>query len=175
MADGSTKRSVADLYREYRAELCRYVTKTFGRGPPEPEDVVHTAFLRYAALADPAAVADPRAFLYRTAHNVAIDHFRRETTRFRIDTPDAMAAPILDELDGERVLLVQERHRVLNDVILSMDQARRDLLIMNRIHELSFAEISRRTGISQTQVKRLVADAIVECNEALERAFDGTD
>lgn len=174
MADGP-RGSVADLYREYRTELCRYVMKTFGRGPPEPEDVVHTTFLRYAALTDPAAVTDPRAFLYRTAHNVAIDYFRRESTRNRIEGVEPATAPTLDELDGERVLLVQERHRVLHATLVAMDQTRRDLLIMNRIHELSFAEISRRTGISQTQVKRLVADAIVECNEALERAFDGRD
>jgi DNA-directed RNA polymerase specialized sigma24 family protein len=40
---------------------------------------------------------------------------------------------------------------------------------MNRLQELSFAEIARRTGISQTQVKRLVADAIVQCSAALRR------
>jgi len=164
---------VAELYRKYRSELCRYVTRTFGRGPPEPEDVVQSAFARYAALVDPGAVENPRAFLYRTAHNVAVEHFRHEATRSRHDSSIVIDSGFTDELDGERVLLARERYRILHDTIERMDTRRRTLLIMNRVHELSFAEIARRTGMSQTQVKRLVADAIVQCNEVLERALPG--
>jgi RNA polymerase sigma-70 factor (ECF subfamily) len=85
-------------------------------------------------------------------------------------------ADILDDCDGESVLLLKERHRILEAAIRALEPERQRVLVMNRIHGLSFAEISRRTGISQTQVKRLAADAIARCNEALRRALpDGKD
>jgi RNA polymerase sigma factor (sigma-70 family) len=165
--------TLAALYRRHRAELCSYVARTFGRGPPEPDDVVQSTFVQYAALPNPSALINPRAFLFRIAHNTAVEYRRREATHSRIDQqrigPESAASA--DELDGERVLLAKERCRIIEQAIRGMDATRSQLLIMHRIHELSFAEISRRTGISQTHVKRLVADAIVECNDALRRTF----
>lgn len=61
--------ALAGLYERYRRELVAFVRMKVG-GPPEPEDVAQQAFVNYAALDDPAAVRNPRAFLYRTAANI---------------------------------------------------------------------------------------------------------
>ncbi len=167
--------SMAELYLRYRTELCRYVTRTFGRTVPDPQDIVQAAFVQYAALTDRASIANPRAFLYRCAHNAAVQHLRREGTRsrFRHGLEAQAEVDISDDQDGESVLLIRERYRIMEAAIRAMEPKRQEVLIMNRIHGLSFAEISRRTGRSQTQVKRLVADAILECNAALNRALPG--
>jgi RNA polymerase sigma-70 factor (ECF subfamily) len=44
------------------------------------------------------------------------------------------------------------------------------MLIMNRIHGLSYAEIARQKGCSQTLVKTVVARALVACERALREA-----
>lgn len=162
---------VAEAYLRYRAELCRYVSRTFGSAVPDPQDIVQSVFAQYAALDDAAVVENPRAFLYRAAHNTAIQHLRRESARARLEHGLQADAEFLDDCDGESVLLLRERHRILEAAIRALDPRRQRVLVMNRIHGLSFAEISRRTGMSQTQVKRLAADAIAACNDALLRAF----
>jgi RNA polymerase sigma-70 factor (ECF subfamily) len=172
---GSLKSPLAALYEKHRAELIRYVRRTFGSGPPEPEDVVQAAFEHFAALAQPEAIDNPRAFLYRAARNFAIDQRRRALVRARAaQNGDLLgAAEKSDELDGARVLEGKDRLRILEETIRSLPQRTRNALILHRFEELSYVEIARRLGVSQTQAKRLVSEAILACARALRAADAG--
>ena len=162
-----------ELYRRFLPELCSYLSKNFGGGPPEPEDVAQAAFASFLALDNPSSVRNPRAFLYRTAHNIAITHYRKAATHRKLLEETIATDPkqTLDDLHGERVLLSRERYRLLLAAVRALRESERELLIMNRIHGLSYAEIARRVGLSQTEVKRRVARAVVACQEALDRSF----
>ena len=73
--DRERRQLLSDLYLVHWKGLCGYVRAQFGPGPPEPEDVAQSAFIRFAA-ADAAHIENPRAFLYATARNLVIDHHR---------------------------------------------------------------------------------------------------
>lgn len=167
-------RELADLYDKHRAELMRYVRRTFGPGPPDPEDVVQAAFTHFAALAQPDQIDNPRAFLYRASRNFVIDQRRRALVRAKAAQRGDISqfTETTDELDAERVLDGKERLRVLDAAIRAMPERTRDALILHRIEELSYVEIARRLGVSQTLAKRLVTEAILICARAL-RAADG--
>jgi RNA polymerase sigma-70 factor (ECF subfamily) len=167
--------AVERAYRQYWPELCAYVRKTFGAGPPEPEEVAQGAFAKFAAL-DAAEVANPRAFLYRTAHNIVLDHRRREAVRARL----SLEVAVLDfggetaNADGERVLSGKERLAIVDATVRSMEPRRRKVLIMHAIHGLNYTDIARRMGVSPTRVTQLFAEAVALCNAAL-RDADGED
>ena len=159
-------------YRQYWAELCAYVRKTFGAGPPEPEEVVQGAFARLAALDQAAQVANPRAFLYRCAHNIVLDHRRREAVRARLSGEVALHDPS-DETannDGERVLSAKERLAIVDAAVRAMEPKRRKVLIMHAIHGLNYTDIARRMGLSPTRVTQLFAEAVALCHQALRDA-----
>lgn len=160
---------LAELYRTHLSELTAYIFRTFGAGPPDPEDVVQEAFAQFAALEDPHAVENPRAFLYRSAHNLAIDHHRRRLVRNRFvrEQAPAAGAETSDDRDAERVLSARQRLSIVEAAIRDMEPRRRTVFVLNRIHELSYAEIGRRLRMPETTVKRLVAGAIVECERRL--------
>ncbi|MGE5502716.1 MAG: RNA polymerase sigma factor, partial [Ignavibacteriales bacterium] len=86
---------LAALYRRHWAELVGYARRTFGAGPPEPEDIVQATFARFAALPANTEVANPRAFLFRTAHNIGVD-----AQRSRIRAGAAASDPQLAPNDG---------------------------------------------------------------------------
>jgi RNA polymerase sigma-70 factor (ECF subfamily) len=161
-------------YRQYWSELCAYVRKTFGAGPPEPEEVAQNAFARFAAM-DAAEVANPRAFLYRTAHNIVLDHRRREAVRSRLSAEVA----VLDfggetaNADAERVLSAKERLAIVDRAIRAMEPRRRKVLIMHAIHGLNYTDIARRLGVSPTRVTQLFAEAVALCNAAMREADEG--
>jgi RNA polymerase sigma factor (sigma-70 family) len=171
MADvsGRPETPLADLYRKHLSELTRYITRTFGAGPPDPEDVVHEAFAQFAALEDPQAVENPRAFLYRSAHNLVVDHHRRHVVRSRFAREQAPAAGLenSDDRDAERVLCARQRLSIVEQAVRAMEPRRRTVFVLNRIQDLSYAEISRRLRMPETTVKRLVAAAIIECEKSL--------
>jgi RNA polymerase sigma factor (sigma-70 family) len=166
------RRDLGELYRLYCAELVRFVTRTFGPGPPDPEDAAQAAFEHYAALDDSSIVYSPRAFLYRSARNFVLDQKRRMKVRARFAKGGEVSdfAELTDDLDAERVLDAKERLAILNEAIQQMEPRLREVFILNRIHELSHAEISRRKRISETQSKRLVALAMIICERALKKA-----
>lgn len=166
---------VERAYRQHWADLCRYVRRKFGPGPPEPEEVAQTAFARFAALDNPRAVDNPLAFLTRCSHNIVLDYRRRDEVRERLSEdirlvdPEAMA--VNDDI--WRVLSGRERLRIVEDVIRAMEPKRRKILIMHAIHGLSYAEIARRLNLSQTRVIQLAASAVALCEQALEDADRG--
>jgi len=163
-------------YRQYWSELCRYVRRAFGAGPPEPEEVAQGAFVRFAALDRPSDVANPRAFLYQCARNIVHDYRRREGVRVRLandpavyDFDDAGAVA-----DGERVLSAKERLAIVEATVRSMEARRRKVLIMHAIHGLNYTEIARRLKISPTRVTQLFAEAVAQCDAAV-RTREGAD
>ena len=173
-------RSLLDqLYKHYWRDLTGYIFAKYGGGPPEPEDVAQTAFARFASLNDPTAVDNPKAFLFATARNIVVDEQRRMQTRQRHAEEFLLAdaSSGVDDLNAERVLLEKERWAVLRSTIEDLPQPQRRLVILSRVHQLSYAEISRQTGVPATTVKRHVADAMAACVEAISKAsrLDGND
>lgn len=154
-------------YRRHRLSVWRYVVRRFGGGPPDPDDVVQAAFERFARLEDRASIVDPGAFLRRSAHNFVLDHHRAEKVRGRHADLEAQIESGTDDLDPERVLSARQRFAIIERAIRDMDEKRRDVLIMSRIHGLSSAEIARRLGCSPTLVKMRLAEATVICQRAL--------
>lgn len=165
-----------ELYRRHWGELCRYIGKTFGKGPPEPEDVAQQVFVTFAALNDPAGIENPRAYLYRTAHNLVINE-RRKLAGHAHTLAD-QAAVIEEKSDGftpERVLMAEERLVVLNAAIRALPEERRRSFLFNRLHGLSCAQIARRTGYSESAVKKHVAQAMDALEAALTAAEQAKD
>lgn len=158
------------LYRSYKDRLRRYVAATFGTGPPDPEDVVQVAFENFAGREDRETIVNPEAFLTTSARNYVLDQRRRLKVRADHADGERIFGADCDDLDAERVLSARERWKVLENAIQNMDPRRREILIMNRIHGLSYAEIARRIECSQTLVKMLAAQALVICERALREA-----
>lgn len=125
--------------------------------------------MRLSARDDLEDLENPRAFLYRVAHNVAIEERRRLDARARAEnglTP--LEGGETDDCDPERVLAGKERRRLLEVAFATLEPRMRQVVIMSRQDELSSAEIARRLGLSPTHVKRLMAQAIAHCRAVVE-------
>jgi RNA polymerase sigma-70 factor (ECF subfamily) len=158
------------LYERYWKDLCRYIGSMFGSGPPDPQDVAQTAFARYLAIDDRASVENPRAFLYTTARNIALDFNRHQkhTHRHSVAAANDGSTATIDECSPERITLAQERAAALAAAIENLPRRQRQALLLNRLHDLSYSEIALRIGSSKSDVRRQIARAL----EAIETAMD---
>jgi RNA polymerase sigma-70 factor (ECF subfamily) len=157
------------LYARHWGELCHYIKKHFGAGPPDPEDVAQEAFMKFAAVDHREAIDNPRAYLFRTAHNVLVDEHRRLALR-RANLKDTEAQPVGDDRTPERVLVGQERLEILAQSLRAMPAARRRSFLLNRLQGLSCAAIARMTGYSESAVKKHIGVVLTELEAALEEA-----
>lgn len=158
----------------YRDEVCGYIRRRFGAGPPDPDDVVQTAFAKILANYDLDAMDNVRAFLYTAAHNSAIDMIRSQDrlNRYKVMCELGEEADVgADEITPERALLSQENFRIALDTINDMPEVERETLILYRIHELTLIEIAERVGKSKTSVIRYLASATRRLVDAT-RAFE---
>ena len=173
-ADSAAGGSVDTVYARHWTELCNYVRKRFGKGPPDPEDVVQEAFIRFAQLDSRDGVGNVRAYLYRTAHNILVDEHRRQALRAReADLAAASAVGVRDERTPERVIVGKERLDILKAALMSMPEARRLSFLLNRLQGLSCAEIARQTGYSDSAVKKHIGLALADLEDALAVAERG--
>jgi RNA polymerase sigma factor (sigma-70 family) len=163
-------RALGILYERYWPELCGYLRKTFGIGPPDPQDIAQQTFLRYAAIPGPEDVRNERAYLYRIAHNILMEEHRRlAVRRAAVAGIVSRSLPCADELTPERVLLASERLDVLCEVIRTLPKPRRRSFLLNRIEGLPCAEIARRTGYSESAVKKHVNLVMADFEAAIRR------
>lgn len=154
------------LYARHWGELCHYIRKHFGPGPPDPEDVAQDAFMKFAAIDDRETIENPRAYLFRTAHNVLVDEHRRLALR-RANPADTEARPASDDRTPERVLVGQERLEILTRSLRAMPATRRRSFLLNRLQGLSCAAIARMTGYSESAVKKHIDLALKDLEAAM--------
>ena len=168
-ADRNDRVGLKQLYEHYWTDLCRHIRATFGSGPADPQDVAQTAFTRYLSIDDRQSVENPRAFLYTTARNIALDITRhiKHTHRHSLSVAQDATSEI-DERSPERIALARERAATLSAVIETLPQRQRQALLLNRLHDLSYSEIAERIGSSKSDVRRLIVRALATIEAALE-------
>ncbi|WP_114105398.1 RNA polymerase sigma factor [Hyphomonas sp. CACIAM 19H1] len=162
-----------DLYGRYARELRAFVRRKVGDGPPEPDDVVQQCFENFAGLKRPEAVDNPRAFLYRTATNLIINHFRRAVRVRHHDVLERNLVHALgdrDEFSPEIALLDKERFAQVATAVAGLPRRRRRFLLLHRVEGLSYTEIARRSGVSEGTVRRDVELAVIACGRAIDGA-----
>jgi RNA polymerase sigma-70 factor (ECF subfamily) len=62
-----------------------------------------------------------------------------------------------------------ERLARLEAIVLRMPRRTREIFIAHRVHDMSYAEIARRTGLTVRQVQRHMVRAILHLDRGLNR------
>jgi RNA polymerase sigma-70 factor (ECF subfamily) len=154
--------SIAELFTALEGPLLGYAYK-FSRDPEMAQDLVQEAFLRLHERFD--TVRQPKSWLFRTVHNLALNQQRNSAkivplanTAGRADSrafepADAAPAPD-DECDRwERIDQVRASLRRL-------DQRSQELIQLKFNDELSYKEISVRTGLTVGNVGYILHHAL---------------
>src|SRR6267154_5272898 len=89
-ADGSRTAVVERLFRDHNEALIRFLRGRVG-SRNEALEVAQEAYVRLLSLDQPGAVSYLRAFLFKTAANIAIDRRRRHQTFDKVAGPQLFA------------------------------------------------------------------------------------
>lgn len=78
--DPSSPTDIERLFREHNEALLRFIAAKLG-SEQEAREVAQEAYVRLLSLHKPEAVSYLRAFLYKTAANLAFDRLRQRARR----------------------------------------------------------------------------------------------
>lgn len=136
------------LFRVHGKELVRFLSRRVACRETAA-DLAQEAFLRMLRLAPAAEPRDTRAYLFRTAANLAIDHGRRQRILPRADDPEAALSVVEDPRPTpETVLMSRQELRQLQAAVESLPPRARQVFLLARVEGLTYAEIGARLGIS---------------------------
>ncbi|MEX5687733.1 MULTISPECIES: RNA polymerase sigma factor [Pseudomonas] len=132
-------------------------------------DVLHETYLRVDRMEDAPDIAQPNAYLYRMALNIAADR-RQSDARLLTGSEVEELLQVSDEaLDPARVVGGQKEIQLLLSALYELPARRRKIFIAARLEEAPHLEISQRFGISTRMVEKEIKAALGHCAARLER------
>lgn len=166
-----TNEALRGLFLAHRHELQVYLTKKL-QDADVAADLTQETFLRYAELGKSASatIANERSYLYRMAHNLAVDYMRQRLRRKTDVTSEEDLSHIADDrptIEDEADARQRLGHLWL--LIDELPQLTRSIFILNRIEGLTYSQVAGRLSISDSSVQKHLAKALLHITQRLQR------
>jgi RNA polymerase sigma factor (sigma-70 family) len=173
LTSAKIRAALIETYLEKRLDLKRFLRARLG-DEARAEDVVQEIYLRLQAARLEQEVANPVAFLYRIAANLAVDVRRqrgrevvRETHWVELTTHKIAADYVEDRPSPEEVLDSKARLERLVAAVGELPPQCRTVFTLHKLEGLSHAEVSAKVGISRKTVEKHMSRALRQLAEAL--------
>ena len=165
--------TIEELFAALEAPLLSYGLRLTGE-IGLAEDVVQEAFMKLHSQFK--EVREPRRWLYRTVHNLALNQRRRtakivslnsssaENENSPVTNDTADPAPLPDEQ-----IIRMEGIGLVRLSLETLDERSRELIRLKFADELSYRDISARTGISVSNVGYILHHALKTIGDELAR------
>lgn len=167
----STAVAVSELFREHNRMLVGYLRSRLG-SEQEAKEVAQEAYVRVLQLHEPGAPGLLRAYLFKTAANLAVDRLRHRRVRQRSEEQPQLFEelnPTGGELDDPaEQLLAREQADQLLRILQELPVKCQQVMNLHRFEGASQRDVSLRLGISERMVRRYVTYAMVYCRLRLD-------
>lgn len=174
--------SLSQAVEAYYEELRQFIRQRTGSSSMA-EDVVQETWIR-ANTSKVTLPDNPRAYLYRMAGNLAVDHVRRRQAWERVlrptdGEPGDASAPQEEEFvshlpDPLEAAISQQELLALNAAVRELPDKCRAVFVLYRGHGLTMREIAVRLSISDKTVEKHIARAMLHCRARLRDVERGT-
>jgi len=164
--ENSRAEVVERLFREHNEALLRFLRGRVG-SHNEAREVAQEAYVRLLSLDQPGAVSYLRAFLFKTAANIAIDRRRRDQNFDRV-AGRQLFAELTENRTPERQLSGEQTLRDLGILIEGMPAKCRESFVLNQIQGLDAGTIATQLGITDSMVRKYVVRALLHCRQYMD-------
>lgn len=127
----------------------------------DTDDLVQESYAVLAGLAQVDHIDNPRAYLFRTAHSLALQHIRRQ----RIVSIQAVAD--LEQLEvaaeaplQDRVLSDRQELQRLADAIAALPARCGEVFRLRKVDGLSQRDVAQALGLSESTVEKHMGKAV---------------
>ncbi|MGD1877734.1 MAG: RNA polymerase sigma factor [Kiloniellaceae bacterium] len=147
------------IFQEHERDLRAFMAARL-RCPFTAHDLAQELYLKVSSLENRLEIANARAYLFRMAANLVVDHQRRQQ---RQGSLLAEAEALLWGGEGfspERQVMAQQDLRALVAAVEQLPPATRRIFKRNRFDGRTQREIAEELGISQTAVEKHIRKAL---------------
>lgn len=159
--------ALAQVYDEYYERIYHYIYRYVGQ-VDVAEDLTANVFLRLlkAIRSSSCPHTNLSAWLYRVAHNLVVDTFRRKTS-MELELTDWLESSDVDPLHTVEQRLQIERVR---RALLQLTPSQQQVIVLRFLEGLDNHEIARIVGKSEGAVNALQHRALIALRQVLASA-----
>ena len=156
--------AIRELYLRHRNGVFRYLFYQLG-DPQTVEDLTSEVFLRMLrALPSYQPRGSFQAWLYQIAHNLLVDHYRKEKGQIRLPLEEDLVADGEDPSEAAEHQLTSQQLRA---ALTQLNQAQREVLVLRFISGLPINQVARALKTSEDAVKGLQYRALIALRQIL--------
>jgi RNA polymerase sigma-70 factor (ECF subfamily) len=156
-AGAACRQQVADLFEQLRLDVYRYLL-TIGLYPPQAQEATQEVFLRLYMTMRCTAVDNPRAWVFRVAHNHGLK-VRAGQKSVRPFEPEMESRLESQEASPEAALVERDRMDRFHRAIENLSEQQKRCLFL-RMEGLRYQEIAETLNISASAVGEFMRRAI---------------
>jgi len=155
--------TIEELFAALESPLLSYALRLSGERAVA-EDLVQEAFMKLHAQF--AEVREPRRWLYRTVHNLALNHRRNSAKNVSLSPIADESHPSFECQSADETPLPDAQIIRIESIglvrlsLAALDERSRELILLKFTEDLSYAEISARTGLKTGHVGYLLHHAL---------------
>ncbi|OLU25688.1 RNA polymerase subunit sigma-24 [Pseudomonas sp. PA15(2017)] len=151
-------------FQRHAGELLRFFTRQL-KCSDLAADLRQETWLRFQRRGS-AEVGNLRAFLYRIARNLIIDHLRQQQSR---PVQEDVSLELVCEQPGpEQIVGDGQQLGRLQGILEDLPAHLRQALLWNRLDGLTQKEIGQRLGVSESMAGRYILKALEHCQQKMD-------
>ena len=155
---------VASLFEAHNKALVRFLTCRL-RSAQEAREVAQDAYVRLLQLDASDGIGYLRAYLFRTAANLATDRLRSTARRERVGHLEFGERAEAFEPSPEGSVSAQQELATILTILDELPARCRYAFVMHRFYGHSTAEVAEAMGLSVRMVQMYVERALAFCTE----------
>ena len=154
----------------YQTALLRYAARVLN-SEDAARDVVQEAFIRLHGNLEKISARGVRlkGWLYRTTHNAAVDHIRKESRRRALHERQSKQADLFAN-DPEARKEVEDRKALVMNHLNTLKPKEREVLVLRLQEGMSYKQIAEVINRSEGYVGNLIHNATKKLSKSLRQA-----
>ena len=161
---------VLDAFIQHERALRRYISR-FVRKRHDIEDVAQEAFLRAYRVEQDHDIEQPKSFLFRIAHNIAVTELRRKSSQIVDYIEDIDPSNVLSNgSSAEDEAVAKQSLGIHCEAVAQLPEQCRRVYLLRKVHGLTHKEISEYLNISVSTVEKHLAKGVRLCARYIEAA-----
>lgn len=157
---------ISRLFTDHRKDIIAFLIRRVAC-PETAQDLSQETYIRLLRQESLPHADNLTGYLYRTAERLAIDFLRhhQRTASNALPLDEELECP---NLHPEPLAILRQQCEILLDAIASLPNQCRQVFLLRKIDELSYAEIAARLAISEKTVQRQLVKAMLHCHSRLQ-------
>lgn len=157
-----------ECYRQFSKDIFRYIF--FKVNDVElAKDFTSDTFIRFwKALAKRKDIRNSRALVYKMAHGIVVDHYRRKQLRKTVSLEMVDEFELVNSDDFEAKFSIKQQSEHLLELLKYLKKEYSEVLLLYYVDELNIFEISKIINKKENTVRVLIHRATKSLKEKYE-------